>query len=254
MEKALIHSCLYGRSRKVFFVFTILSIIFQSPMNSFAHEIWTLEEALSPVAVYDSVEKRVVVSKLQYQVAADASSECPILVTVHSGVISIVRIYLLELQQLRLLESFRAPYSAMEKPEFFSFTPPGEPRPIQFLHVSEQSDGNAAYTTEHVYELCFPGNPSLKEVKVISPADTYRTQLKEGEDIRTGVRSRFSKEGLYFEFYIWNQDDANCCPSAGKVNGTYKIVRDENNNGGLTIVAHEFHRGNILPYDYKTLY
>lgn len=223
-------------------------------MNSFAHEIWTLEEALSPVAVYDPVEKRVVVSELQYQVTADATSECPILVTVHSGVIGIVRIYLLDVRQLRLLESFRAPYSAMEKPEFFSFTLSGESRSVQLLHVSEQSDGNTAYTTEHVYELCLPQDPPLKEVKVISPADTYRPQLKEGEDIRTGVRSRFSKEGLYFEFYIWNRDDANCCPSAGKVNGTYKLVRDENNNGDLTIVAHEFHRGGILPYDYKTLY
>ncbi|MFA5261638.1 MAG: hypothetical protein WC450_10455 [Candidatus Omnitrophota bacterium] len=254
MAKVFIHLRLLLQSRKAFFVFIVLSIVFQAPMNSFANELWTIEEALSPVAVYDPVEKKVVVSKLQYQVASDASSECPMLVTVHSGVSSIVRIYLLDVRQLRLLKSFRAAYSAMEKPVFFSLTLSGESRPVQLLHISEQSDGNAAYTTEHVYDLCPPGYPLLKEVKVISPADTYRSQLKDGEDIRTGVRSRFSKEGLYFEFYIWNKDDANCCPSAGKVNGTYKLVRDENNEGDLTIVAHEFHRGDILPYDYKTLY
>ena len=253
MTKKSIHQCLCLPRRKGFVGLFVLFLVVFTVMNSFANELWTFDEALRPVAVYDPVDKKVVLAELQYDVTADTESGDTVFMTVHSGVVNIVRIFLKTGQQLRLVRSFRSAYSAMDKPVSFSFIPSGESKPVQLISISEVSHGTGAYTTEHVYEF-YPGqNSPLQEVRVVSPAETYKSRLEDGEDVRQGVRSRFSKAGLYFEFYIWKQDDANCCPSAGKVNGTYKLVREENNPNSLVLVAHSFQRGSILPYDYKTL-
>jgi hypothetical protein len=40
------------------------------------------------------------------------------------------------------------------------------------------------------------------------------------------MSTRFSDSGLEFEYYIWNEGDANCCPTAGKVTGTFKLMKE----------------------------
>ena len=61
----------------------------------------------------------------------------------------------------------------------------------------------------------------------VEPAvEWYKRELKQGEGVWKGTALSFSDDKIEFEFYIWNEGDANCCPTAGKVRGTYKIVKE----------------------------
>jgi hypothetical protein len=51
--------------------------------------------------------------------------------------------------------------------------------------------------------------------------------LAPGEGVWKGLWETFKDDKLEFSFGIWKEHDANCCPSAGLVNGTYTIVGDE---------------------------
>jgi hypothetical protein len=64
-----------------------------------------------------------------------------------------------------------------------------------------------------------------KPVETESPEDWYKNQLAASETVRHPGRNFFSDDGLEFEFQIWNSNDQDCCPTAGQVTGTYKIVR-----------------------------
>ncbi|HYB91658.1 MAG TPA: hypothetical protein VEC38_11500 [Candidatus Binataceae bacterium] len=62
-------------------------------------------------------------------------------------------------------------------------------------------------------------------VEIESPEDWYKDKLAPSEAIRHAGRNFFSDGGLEFAFLIWNANDPECCPTAGEVTGTYKIVR-----------------------------
>ncbi len=62
-------------------------------------------------------------------------------------------------------------------------------------------------------------------VEIESPEDWYKDKLGPSETVRRLGRNFFSDGGLEFEFQIWNSNDQDCCPTAGEVTGTYKIVR-----------------------------
>jgi hypothetical protein len=51
--------------------------------------------------------------------------------------------------------------------------------------------------------------------------------LAPGEGVWKGFSESFKDDRLEFEFGIWKGGDANCCPTAGRVKGTYTIVGDE---------------------------
>ena len=62
-------------------------------------------------------------------------------------------------------------------------------------------------------------------VEIESPEDWYKDKLAPSETVRHPSRNFFTDRGLEFEFQIWNSNDQDCCPTAGQVTGTYKIVR-----------------------------
>lgn len=58
---------------------------------------------------------------------------------------------------------------------------------------------------------------------------TESDRLNKGEIAQT-ESNIFTDDKLEFKFYIWNRGDPTCCPSAGKVIGTYKIVGERRYN------------------------
>jgi HEAT repeat protein len=64
-----------------------------------------------------------------------------------------------------------------------------------------------------------------QRVEIESPEDWYKHKLGPSEIVRHAGRNFFSDGGLEFAFLIWNANDPECCPTAGEVTGTYKIVR-----------------------------
>jgi HEAT repeat protein len=69
-------------------------------------------------------------------------------------------------------------------------------------------------------------------VEIESPADWYENKLAPSETVRHPGRNFFSDGGLEFEFHIWNSNDQDCCPTAGQVTGTYKIVEPQSSTVG----------------------
>ena len=68
-------------------------------------------------------------------------------------------------------------------------------------------------------------------VEIESPQDWYKDKLAPSETVRHPGRNFFSDGGLEFEFQIWNSNDQDCCPTAGRVTGTYKIIRAQSSIG-----------------------
>lgn len=121
----------------------------------------------------------------------------------------------------------------------------------QLIQITEIQSGTGRYTQEHVFEtIVMPVRDSrrapdldLKEVELIPAAESFQAHLAKGEGVWKGVTSRFTTAGLFFDFYIWNDGDANCCPTAGAVNGTYKVERQP--DGRLRISMDTFKRAPI---------
>ncbi len=111
----------------------------------------------------------------------------------------------------------------------------------QLIQITEEYYGTGHLTEEHVFttvvtpvsDLKFAPGLKLDEVEFV-PADAlFKERLAKGEGVWKGVTSTFTGQGLYFDFAIWKDGDGNCCPSAGKVAGAYKLERKP--DGGLRI-------------------
>lgn len=112
------------------------------------------------------------------------------------------------------------------------------------IQLTEIQYGTGHYTTEHIFRL-LPPYGDLQKVEFVPAPLSFRNHLKKGEVIRKGEINEFNKNGLFFTFYIWKEKDPNCCPSAGKVTGTYKI---EKTNGDSTKISlKEFKRETYNP-------
>lgn len=76
-------------------------------------------------------------------------------------------------------------------------------------------------------------------VKIESPEDWYKDKLAPSETVRHPGRNFFSDGGLEFEFQIWNSNDQDCCPTAGQVTGTYKIIKARPSIAGASVELHD---------------
>jgi hypothetical protein len=94
----------------------------------------------------------------------------------------------------------------------------------QFLHVPLIYTGTGHIRKDRIY--CVLPSIALQEITFQPAPEGFSKHLKKGEGIWKGENDYFSDERLAFEFYIWKEGDGNCCPSAGKVTGTYKIFGD----------------------------
>lgn len=90
-----------------------------------------------------------------------------------------------------------------------------------FLHVRLLYSGTGGFAEENVFAL--NRDNSLEPVKMNTEA---KIELRPGEGVWKGTMNRFSDSRLSFEYYIWNEGDANCCPTAGRVTGTYKLTKE----------------------------
>jgi len=61
-------------------------------------------------------------------------------------------------------------------------------------------------------------------VKFVAPAGAYKKQLAKGENVWKGEFNSFKDDNATFEFFIWKDGDGNCCPSAGRVTGSYGLT------------------------------
>jgi len=113
----------------------------------------------------------------------------------------------------------------------------------QLIQITEIQYGTGHIRTEHIFRPLCSGD--IQKVEFIPAPLFYKKHLNEAEGIWKGEINKFSKDGLFFTFYIWKEGDPNCCPSAGKVTGTYKIEKTKGDS--LKISAKEFKRE---PYDH----
>ena len=94
---------------------------------------------------------------------------------------------------------------------------PGE----SFVDVATLRRGGITDRVLHIDD----GEDQWQPVEIESPADWYKGKLAPSETVRHPGRNFFSDGGLEFEFQIWKSNDRDCCPTAGQVTGTYKVVR-----------------------------
>jgi hypothetical protein len=86
--------------------------------------------------------------------------------------------------------------------------------------ITERGTGN--YNTDELYYIdkmkC-----DVKHVKIDYSPYYYMKYLKDNEVIWKGESRNYEDDNINGNFYIWNDTDANCCPSVGEVNVVYKI-------------------------------
>jgi hypothetical protein len=106
------------------------------------------------------------------------------------------------------------------------------------VQVTEIAYGTGHLATEHVFTPTY--DLTLEEVEFIPAHESYKTHLARGEGWQFEANT-FTDNGLFFRFFIGKEGDGNCCPSAGKVTGTYKLERSRR-DGGLRISMDTFKR------------
>lgn len=95
-----------------------------------------------------------------------------------------------------------------------------------FIYASTPPEGSGAFMTEAVFWIAPDG--TIHPVAFENAGQTYQNEVKEGEFILTGGPGiLFSNGRLQFEFLIANKGDFSCCPTAGKMSGTYKMVGEK---------------------------
>jgi hypothetical protein len=90
-----------------------------------------------------------------------------------------------------------------------------------FLHLAHVYSGTGYFHDDNF--LWIAPDATLHSVKFSAPASEY-SGLREGEGVWKGEANDFHDDGATFEFCIWKDGDANCCPSAGRVKGIYKLT------------------------------
>jgi hypothetical protein len=91
-----------------------------------------------------------------------------------------------------------------------------------YLHIMYLSSGTGYQHSDVIYRVAAGNLTKLKMPKGLPPI-----KLAKGEGVWKGFVENFQDDSLTFEFYIWNEDDTNCCPTAGTVVGAYTIVGNE---------------------------
>ncbi len=115
----------------------------------------------------------------------------------------------------KLLETMKS--DGFERPALFRYQ--GE----NFVHVSTIPAGSGGFVSNTIFWVA-PDN-TMHEIEFEDAAEAYEHKVDAEEMVLAGGSSPDCTGGkLKFEFYIANDDDPHCCPTAGKVTGNYKIV------------------------------
>ncbi|MGH2568018.1 MAG: hypothetical protein ACRDGA_06730 [Bacteroidota bacterium] len=178
--------------------------------------------ALAPTEEYEHP------APLKYAVPVRGNRDTVLLVTMHGGKERPDRIVLwkdigqfyTEFASFESLYEEFAIISSFEEPWVFTYQ--GE----RFLHIQETFSGTGYYHKDSIF-VVHP-NGEIQGV-LFEPAPKGCEQLiQEKEAVWKGEQNDFTDDAMEFVFYIWNTEtDANCCPTAGKVTGTYKLVKHQ---------------------------
>jgi HEAT repeat protein len=90
-----------------------------------------------------------------------------------------------------------------------------------YLHVMWLTDGTGYEHEDDFFRIESGGLTKL------TPPKGLPLVLAPGEGVWKGFSETFKDDDLEFQFGIWKNGDANCCPTAGRVKGTYTIAGDE---------------------------
>lgn len=126
----------------------------------------------------------------------------------------------------------------LERPRFFHTEADG--RRVHLLWVPARFYGTGSYRGDSAYEL--DDDAGMRAVAFEPAPLGYARLVKagvegayslEGEGVWKGEQNTIHKpepgawQQLSFTFYIWNKGDGNANPTAGRVDGAYKVFRGE---------------------------
>ncbi|HEY5616063.1 MAG TPA: hypothetical protein VIL52_08560 [Bacteroidota bacterium] len=108
----------------------------------------------------------------------------------------------------------------LEEPNVFIYQ--GE----RILHIQHNYRGTGNYHEDTLFVVHPDGE--IQGVYFEPAPNGCEHLLTEKEAVWKGEMNNFSDDAMEFVFAIWNTEiDANCCPTAGRVTGTYKLVRQQ---------------------------
>jgi hypothetical protein len=95
---------------------------------------------------------------------------------------------------------------------------------FHFLEIPTSPTGSGGFVQKNVFWLA--PDDSIHAVDLQSASETYENLAAPGEIILNGGEKEFyvQDDQLKFEFWLAHPGDAHCCPTAGRVTGTYKLV------------------------------
>ena len=124
----------------------------------------------------------------------------------------------------------------IEPPRRFTF------RGGVFLHIQVRFTGTGGLHEDEILHLRPDGG--LEPVAFRQAPEALSARLAPGEGIWKGAAYEFADDRLTFEVHVWKDGDANCCPTAGRITGTYTIERRTRSDGALewTMAIERFER------------
>ncbi len=249
MKTVIILIC-FNNMNIILLIFVIILIPFCPPACADSSVI-SPEDAVRPFEIVDPNNQEKIMLEFKSSSRQNSLRGEELFVTIHSnGLVTMVRIFSQKDNALILLKEWVSSYTEVIRPNFFYVNPDGDDHPVQMIQMIENSNGSGVGAVEHVFEVVFDGHLRLKDAALGSAVEGYQPYLQAGESIRQDVYTKFTDEGLFGVFYIWNTEDANCCPSGGKVFVEYKVVRDKTRENSLSLLPDTFERYPILPGEY----
>jgi hypothetical protein len=92
-----------------------------------------------------------------------------------------------------------------------------------FVHVSTTPNGSGGFVTDTIFWIA--PDATMHEIDFENAAEVYEQKVPTQEIVLTGGSGvNCTGEKLKFTFYIANHVDPHCCPTAGKVTGSYQIL------------------------------
>lgn len=92
-----------------------------------------------------------------------------------------------------------------------------------FFYAQYVFPGTSEETNVFIYYIN-PNNLSIKQVGLHYASEYYRKLLGEGKGIWKGEYINFKDNNISSMFSIYNSEDANCCPTGGRVEAFYKLT------------------------------
>lgn len=95
-----------------------------------------------------------------------------------------------------------------------------------FVYASTAPEGSGAFMTEDIFWIA--PDRTIHPIVFEQAGIAYENKTIKGEFVLTGGPGiLFSQGRLLFEFLIANDGDSRCCPTAGRISGTYKMVGEK---------------------------